>query len=96
MELELSVSHVVLERRLFLIYPVHSLRLCKALLPVVADENLFLNHAAHVLHRWLVIYPVEGAVVRYEGLARGRGYKQIRLDIAHHGPDERVEPVIYR
>ena len=96
MELELSVLHMVLERGFLFVHPVHSFCPGQALLAVVADEHLLFQHAAHVLHGWLVIDPVEGAVVRHEGLACGGGYKQIRLDIAHHGSDERVEPVIYR
>jgi len=66
-----------------------------ALLPVVVDENLLLKHCTHALYRRLVIYPVVGFSSGNEDLAFGRGYHKVGFDVAHHGPDKRVEPVVY-
>ena len=95
MQSEITFAQVVSQGRFLLIYPVYTLHESQSLLLVIIDEHLLLEHTAHVLHRRLVIYPVIGLTFRYKYLSRSRSDKNIGLDIAHHGLDERVEPVIY-
>ena len=96
MKLEFSIAYVIMKGRFLLVNPVNSFSFCQALLAVVIDEDLLFKNAAHALHGFLIIYPVVCAAFGNEDFTGRRGYKQIRLDIAHHGSDERVEPVINR
>ena len=84
MELELSFSQVIFKRTFLFIDPVHSLCLGKSLLTVVADEDLFLEHAAHVLYAFLLVDPVVDFSLCLEYLAFGGRYHKIGFDIAHH------------
>ena len=96
MQSELSVPDIILKRCLVFKNPVNALRLAERLLPIIADENLLLKHAAHVLDLFLFVYPIIDLTLGDKGLAMGRYDYKIGFDLAHHCLDERVEAVIDR
>ena len=94
MEIEFTFDQMVFDRCFVLIYPVYSFYQRESLLPVIVDEYLLLEYCAHVFYRFLFVYPVVDFSVGHEYFSCGGGDKQVGLDIAHHGFDKRVEPVI--
>ena len=82
MEGELSVGDVAGERGVLLEGPVHALGLGYSLMAVVIDEHILLEDKIILSDQRIVLDPVEGLALGNEHLALGRGYQDVRLDIA--------------
>ena len=67
---ESAIYKMVSDWGLVFIYPVHAFDQSEALLSVIIDKDLLLEHTAHILYRLLLVNPVISVAFRYKGLSR--------------------------
>ena len=83
---------MIAQRAFILVYPVHSLCLRDALLAVIAYEDLFLKHTAHVLYGRLVIDPVVCVTFGNKDLFESA---DIYLATASFGQNFKISPIAH-
>ena len=87
--------YMVPERTLLLIYGIHAFCQSDPLPAIIADEDILLENGADGGNALLVIEPAVGFISGNEHLALRRCDKQVRLHIAEHRPDQRIEAVVH-
>ena len=95
METELPYPYMLAYAGLFLENCIHSLCLGHPLTSLVADEDILLQHLAHVQYIRAGVRPVEGLPFRNEGLAAYGCDEVIRVKVAERLADDAVEAVVY-